>query len=66
MHPLEVLYIIIVKKKKATDQSTSKEINADKYLVNLSIALYTLFIELDKFISIRWSYRNDSEKILQH
>ena len=49
-----------------TDQSTSEEIDADKFLVNLSIALYTLFIELDKFINIHWSYRNDPENILQH
>ena len=33
-----------------TDRSTSEEIDADKCLVNLYIALYTLFIDLDKFI----------------
>ena len=35
-----------------TIQSTSGEIDADKCLINLSIALYTLFIELDKLINI--------------
>ena len=44
-----------------TDQSTLEKNDADKCLVNLSIALYTLFIDLDKFITIQWSYRSDSE-----
>ena len=30
-----------------TDQSTSEEIDTDKHLVNLSISLCTLFIDLD-------------------
>ena len=38
-----------------TDQSTSEAIDADKCLVNLSIVLLTLFIDLDKFINIHWS-----------
>ena len=42
-----------------TDQSTSEEIDAAKCLVNLSIVLYNLFIELDKFIDIHWTYNND-------
>ena len=45
-----------------TDQSTSEEIDADKCLVNLSIALYTLFIDLDKFIDTQWTYNNDFKK----
>ena len=41
-----------------TDPSTSEEIDGDKCLVNLSIALYTLFIELDKFVNIHWTESN--------
>ena len=36
---------------KCIGQFTSEAIDAGKCLVNLSIALYTLFIELDKFIN---------------
>ena len=49
-----------------TDPSTSEEIDGDKCLVNLSIALYTLFIELDKFINIHWTESNAFENIFQH
>ena len=52
-----------------SDQSIAEEMYADKCLVNLSIVLYTLFIDLDKFINMHWSYRNDSENapsILMH
>ena len=45
-----------------TDQSTSEEIDANKYVVNLYIEIYTLFVELDKLIIIHWSYMNDSEE----
>ena len=38
-----------------TDQSTLEETDADKCLVNLSIALYTLFVDLDKFNNIYWT-----------
>ena len=31
-------------------------------MVNISIAVYILFIELDKFIDIYWTYNNDLEK----
>ena len=44
---------------KYTDQSTSEEIDADKWLVNLSIDLHNLFIELDKFNDTHWTYNND-------
>ena len=39
-----------------SDQSTSEEIDADKCLVNLSIALYNLFVNLDKFINKHFTY----------
>ena len=35
-----------------TDQSTSEKNDANKCLVNLYLALYNLFKELDKFIDI--------------
>ena len=41
-----------------TDQSTLKEIDADECLVHLSIVLYTLFMDLDKFINIHWTESN--------
>ena len=37
---------------KYTDQYTSEEINANKSLVNVFIALYTLFKKIVKFINI--------------
>ena len=45
-----------------TDPSTSEEIDGDKCLVNLSIALYTLFVDLDKFINIYWTESNNYEQ----
>ena len=39
-----------------SDQSTSEEIGADKCLVNLSIALYNLFVNLDEFINKHFTY----------
>ena len=45
-----------------TDQSTSEKIDADKCLVNLSIALYNLFIKLNKFINIHYTYSTVFDK----
>ena len=48
-----------------TDQSTSEEIDTDRCLVNLSIDLYTFFIELNKFINIYWTEEMSLNKTLQ-
>ena len=42
-----------------TDQATSEELDADKYLVNISITLYTLLNQLDKFINSHWICINE-------
>ena len=36
------------------DQSTLNKFDDDECLVHLSIVLYTLFMDLDKFINIHW------------
>ena len=49
------------------DQSTLEEIDANKCLANQYIALYTLFVDLDKFINIHIGLKVIvTNKILQH
>ena len=49
-----------------TDQFTSEEIDSNKCLVNLFIALYTLFKKLDNFIDSHWTNSNEIVKMLQN